>query len=99
MTEIIPLRNCLLVKKIEDVPKTKSGLVISDDAKERPTKGEVLAIGPGKINDDGKTLPMTLNVGDIILYPKYSGHPAKVDNDEYLILEENEVLAILKEKV
>ncbi len=98
MTEIIPLRNCLLVKKIEDQPKTKSGLVISDDAKERPTKGEVLAAGTGKVTEDGKVLPMVVKVGDIILYPKYSGHPAKIDNEEYLILDEDEVLAILKGK-
>lgn len=98
MTEIIPLRNCLVVKKIEDPQKTKSGLVLSDDTKERPTKGEVLAVGTGKVNEDGKVLPMVVKVGDIILYPKYSGHPAKVDNDEFLILDEDEVLAILKEK-
>lgn len=96
MTEIIPLRDNLVVKKIEDANKTKSGLVISDDAKERPTKGEVLAIGDGRMNDDGKLLPMRVKKGDMILYPKYSGHPIKVDAEEFLILEEKEVLAILK---
>lgn len=99
MTEIIPLRNCLVVKKIEDVNKTKSGLQLSDDTKERPTKGTVLAVGEGKVNEEGKRLPMIVKVGDTILYPKYSGHPAKVDNEEFLILDEDEVLAILKEKV
>ena len=98
MTEIIPLRNCIVVKKIEDVNKTKSGLQLSDDTKERPTKGTVLAIGTGKVTEDGKTIPMVVKVGDMILYPKYSGHPAKVDNEEFLILDEDEVLAILKEK-
>ena len=96
MTEIIPLRDFLVVKKIEDAAKTKSGLTISDDAKERPTKGEVLAIGAGRMNDDGKLLPMFIKIGDKILYPKYSGHPIKVDAEEFLILEEKEVLAILK---
>lgn len=96
MTIIVPMRNLLVVKKIEDVNMTKSGLKISDDAKERPTKGTVLAVGSGKISDEGKILPMTIKVGDTILYPKYSGHPAKVDNEEYLILDEDEVLAILK---
>lgn len=96
MSEIIPLRDCLVVKKIEDKPQTKTGLILSDDAKERPTKGEVLAVGEGKMNDEGKTLPMVVKKGDIILYPKYSGHPIKVDAVEYLILEEKEVLAILK---
>ena len=96
MTIIIPTRDRLVVKKIEDVNKTKSGLQLSDDTKERPTKGTVLAVGGGKMNDDGKLLPMAIQVGDTILYPKYSGHPAKVDNEEYLILEEDEVLAVLK---
>lgn len=90
------MRNLLVVKKIEDVNKTKSGLQLSDDTKERPTKGTVLAVGSGKITDEGKVLPMTIKVGDTILYPKYSGHPAKVDNEEYLILDEDEVLAVLK---
>ena len=97
MTVIVPIRDRLVVKKIEDVNKTKSGLQISDDAKERPTKGTVLAVGEGKMNDDGKILPMIINVGDTILYPKYAGHPARVDNEEFLILDENEVLAVLKQ--
>ncbi len=99
MTEIIPIKNNLVVKKIEDENKTKSGLVLSDDTKERPTKGTVLAVGEGKMNDDGKVLPMTVKVGDTIVYPRFSGQPVKVDNEEYLILDEDEVLAILKEKV
>lgn len=97
MTIIVPIRDRLVVKKIEDVNRTKSGLQISDDAKERPTKGTVLAVGEGKMNEDGIILPMTIKVGDTILYPKYAGHPAKVDNEEFLILDENEVLAVLKQ--
>jgi chaperonin GroES len=96
MTEFTPIRDRLLVKKIEDELKTKSGLQLSDDTKERPTKGTVLAAGDGRINDDGKTLPMIIKVGDLILYPKYAGHPIKLDFEEYLILDENEVLGILK---
>ena len=99
MTEIIPIRNRLVVKKIEDENKTKSGLVLSDDTKERPTKGTVIAAGEGNHDNNGHLVPMAVKVGDTILYPKYSGHPAKVNNDEYLILDEDEVLAILKEKV
>ena len=94
--EFIPIRDRLLVKKIEDELKTKSGLKLSDDTKERPTKGIVLAAGEGKVNDDGKLLPMVLKVGDTILYPKYAGHPVKLQFEEYLILEESEVLGILK---
>jgi chaperonin GroES len=94
--EFIPIRDRLLVKKIEDDLKTKSGLKLSDDIKERPTKGIILAAGEGKVNDDGKLLPMVLKVGDTILYPKYAGHPVKLQFEEYLILEEGEVLGILK---
>ena len=97
MTVIIPIRDRLLVKKIEDDLKTKSGLVLSEDTKERPTKGTVLAVGEGAINDDGKILPMVVKVNDTILFAKYAGIPAKVDKEEFLILEEKEVLAILKE--
>jgi len=96
MTEIIPIRDRLVIKKIEDALKTKTGLVLPDDAKERPTKGEVLAVGEGRLNDEGNTLPMVVKKGDTILYPKYACHPAYIDNEEYLILNEDEVLAILK---
>jgi chaperonin GroES len=95
MINFIPIRDRILVKKIEDELKTKSGLQLSDDTKERPTKGEVLAVGAGKLNDDGKLLPMVVKTGDTILYPKYAGHPIKLQFEEYLILDENEVLGIL----
>lgn len=98
MLEIIPIRDRLLVKKIEDELKTKTGLILSDDTKERPTKGTVLAVGEGALNDEGKLLPMVIKQGMTILYPKYAGHPVKVNNEEYLILDENDVLCILQEK-
>ena len=94
--EFIPIRDRVLVKKIEDELKTKSGLQLSDDIKERPTKGVVLAVGNGKVNNDGTLLPMVIEVGDTILYPKYAGHPVKLQFEEYLILEESEVLGIVK---
>ena len=97
MTKIVPIRGRLVIKKIEDDNRTKSGLKLSDDSKERPTKGTVLAVGAGTMNDDGVILPMIVNIGDTVLYPKYAGHPAKIDNQEYLIIDENEVLAILTE--
>lgn len=96
MQQIIPIRDRIVVKKIEENMRTKTGLVISDDAKERPTKGEVLAVGDGKLTEDGKILPMVIKIGDIVLYPKYAGHPIKLDNEEYLILEEKEVLGLVK---
>lgn len=95
MTEFTPIRDRLLVKKIEDSMKTKSGLTLSDDTKERPTKGEVLAVGDGKLNDDGKLIPMVIKKGNRIVYPKYAGHPIKLDGIEYLILDENEVLGVI----
>lgn len=96
MIEFVPIRDRLLVQKIEDDLKSKSGLIISEDAKERPTKGTVLAVGDGKLTDDGKVLPMAVAVGMTIVYPKYAGHPVKLNNIEYLILEEKEVLGIIK---
>jgi len=97
MLEIIPIRNNLIVEKIDDPLKSKTGLVLSEDTKERPTKGKVLAVGEGKQNDDGKILPMRVSVGDTVVYPRYAGHPIKVDGDEFLILEEKDVLALLQE--
>lgn len=96
MHEIIPLRDRVVIKKIEDELKTKSGLTLPDDVKERPTKGEILSVGEGAINDNGQLIPLIVKKGDVVLYPKYAGHPIKVDNEEYLILEEKEILAILK---
>ena len=96
MIEFVPIRDRLLVKKIEDSMKTKSGLTLSDDTKERPTKGQVLAVGEGKLNEDGKLIPMVVKTDDLIVYPKYAGHPIKIEGIEYLILDENEVLGIMK---
>jgi chaperonin GroES len=92
MTKFIPIRDRLLVEKINEEMKTKTGLQLSEDIKERPTKGKVLEVGEGKLNEDGKLLPMIIKKGDVILYPKYAGHPIKLDFKEYLILDENEVL-------
>lgn len=98
-TTVEPTGDRLLVKKIDNANKTKSGLTLPDDAKERPTKGEVLEAGQGRMNDDGVILPMKIKKGDIILYPQYSGNPVKVDGEDLLILDEKEVLAVLKENI
>jgi len=98
MTTIVePTSDRLLVKKIDNANKTKGGLVLPDDAKERPTKGKVLEAGQGRMNDDGNILPMKIKKGDTILYPQYSGYPVKVDGEDLLILDEKDVLAVLKE--
>lgn len=96
MLEIVPFRDKIVVKKIEDPAKTKGGLVIPDGSVDRPTKGEVIAAGEGKLTDDGKVLPMAVKKGDIVIFPKYSGHPLKVDGEEFLILQEDEILGFLK---
>jgi len=92
MSELIPIRDNIVVKKIEDEAKTKTGLVLPDGAVERPTKGEVIAVGDGKLTDDGTVLPMVVKKGDTVVFPKYTGHPIKVNAEEYLILKEDEVL-------
>lgn len=95
--EVLPTSDNLYIEKIEDDQKTKTGLVLPDDVAERPTKGKVLATGEGKINDDGNLLPMKISVGDTVLFPKYAGHPIKIDGEDRLILSQTEILATLKE--
>lgn len=95
--EVLPTSDNIFVEKIEDDQKTKSGLVLPDDVAERPTKGKILAVGEGKVNDKGNLLPMKLSIGDIVLFPKYSGHPIKIEGEERLILSQTEILAVLKE--
>lgn len=96
MINFVPIRARILVKKIEDDLKTKSGLVLSDDIKERPTKGKVLAVGDGKITETGTLIPTVIKNNDIVVYPRYAGHQIKIDKEEYLILEEDEILGILR---
>ena len=96
-TTVEPTSDRLLVKKIDNANRTKGGLVLPDDAKERPTKGEVLEAGEGRMNEDGVILPMKVKKGDMILYPQYSGYPVKIDGEDLLILDDKDVLAILKE--
>ena len=88
-----PLADRVLVKPIEKEEKTKSGIYLPDTAKEKPQEGEVLAVGPGKIADDGKRIPLDIKVGDIVLYAKYGGTEIKVDGDDLMILRESDILA------
>jgi chaperonin GroES len=88
-----PLADRVLVKPIEQETKTKSGIYLPDTAKEKPQEGEILAVGPGKIADDGKRIPMDLKVGDRVLYAKYGGTEIKVDGEDLMILRESDVLA------
>ena len=92
-TKLQPLADRVLVKPIEKEEKTKSGIYLPDTAKEKPQEGEVLAVGPGKMTDDGKRVPLDLKVGDRVIYAKYGGTEIKVDDDELIILRESDILA------
>ena len=95
--ELRPLYDRLVVKRIEEAEeKTPGGIVIPDSAKEKPQQGEVIAVGQGKRLDDGKLVPLEVKKGDRILFGKYSGNEIKMNGEEYLILREDEVLAILE---
>ncbi|MBE2279788.1 MAG: co-chaperone GroES [Ignavibacteriaceae bacterium] len=90
-----PLSDRIIVKPEEAQEKTKSGLFLPDTAKEKPIEGTVVAAGPGKSTDDGKTVSMTVKVGDKVLYGKYSGTEVTVDGTEYLIMRESDIFAII----
>jgi chaperonin GroES len=88
-----PLADRVLVKPMEKEEKTKSGIYLPDTAKEKPQEGEIMAVGPGKMTDDGKRIPMDLKVGDRVIYAKYGGTEIKVDDEELMILRESDILA------
>ena len=88
-----PLGDRLIVKAVEEEEKTSSGIVLPDTAKEKPQKGKVLAVGDGKLDDDGKRIPLEVSVDDEVLYSKYGGTEIKVDGEELLVLRESDVLA------
>ena len=93
---IRPLYDRIVVKRLEaSDEKTPSGLIIPDSAKEKPQEGEVVAVGQGKRNDEGKLIPLDVKAGDRILFGKYSGSDIKVDGNEYMIMREDEVLGVI----
>ena len=93
--KIKPLSDRVVVKALEETESMRGGLYIPDTAKEKPQQGEVMAVGPGKVGDDGKRVEMELKVGDKVLYGKYSGTEVTVDAEQYLILRESDVLAVV----
>jgi chaperonin GroES len=93
--KIRPLHDRVVVKRFENETKTASGIVIPDNAAEKPDQGEVLAVGNGKILEDGKTRPLDVKVGDRILFGKYSGTTVKVDGDELLVMREDDIMGVL----
>ena len=90
-----PLHDRVLVKRIEEVETARGGIIIPDSAKEKPQQGEVLAVGSGKLLDNGKRVPVEVKAGDRILFGKYSGAESRIDGDECLILREDEILGVL----
>ena len=94
--KVRPLHDRLLVKRVEEQETTKGGIIIPDSAKEKPIEGKVVAVGSGKILDDGKKSPLEVKSGDRILFGKYSGTEIKLEGEEHLILREDEVLAIFE---
>jgi chaperonin GroES len=93
--KIKPLADRVVIKPSSPDEKVQGGIIIPDTAKEKPQKGEIVAIGPGKIADSGETIPMTVKVKDKVLYGKYSGTEVTIDNEEYLIVRESDILAII----
>jgi chaperonin GroES len=94
-----PLHDRVFLKRIEEKEAVKGGIIIPDTAKEKPMEGEVISVGPGKIMEDGKRSPMDLKAGDRVLFGKYAGTEIKIDDEEYVIMREEEILAVLtKEK-
>ncbi len=91
-----PLQDRILVKRVEEETKTKGGIIIPDTAKEKPAEGKVIAVGNGKLGDDGKRIPLEVKKGDRILFGKYSGTEVKIDGEEHLIMREDDVLAVIE---
>ena len=93
--KVKPLHDRILIKRVEEKETVKGGIIIPDTAKEKPQEGEVIAVGGGKKTEEGKVIPLDVKAGDRILFGKYSGTEIKIDDEEYLIIREDEVLGIL----
>ena len=94
--KIRPLQDRVLVQRVEEEERTKGGIIIPDTAKEKPQEGKVVAVGKGKVGDDGKVTPLDVKAGDKILFGKYSGSEIKLDGTEYLIMREEDILGVLE---
>jgi chaperonin GroES len=93
--KLTPLHDRIVVRRIEEAETTRGGIIIPDSAKDKPQEGEVIAVGKGKSNDEGKVFPLEVKAGDHILFGKYAGTEIKIDGEEFLIMREEEVLGIL----
>ncbi len=92
---ITPMADRVVVEPLEETEEMRGGLYIPDTAKEKPQQGTVVAVGPGRLNDDGERMPMEVKIGDRVLYGKYAGTEVTVDGNEYLIVKESDILAVL----
>ncbi|MGQ9687187.1 MAG: co-chaperone GroES [Desulfobaccales bacterium] len=95
--KVKPLNDRVLVKRLEEMQMTKGGIYIPDTAKEKPVEGRVIAAGPGKVNDQGNRLPLNVKEGDRILFGRYAGSEIKIEGEEYLMMREDDILAIVEE--
>ena len=96
MAKIRPLHDRLIVERMEEERKTASGIVIPDSATEKPDQGEVMAVGTGKIMEDGKVRPLDVKVGDRVLFGKYSGQTVKVEGEELLVMREEDIMGVIE---
>ena len=94
--KIRPLQDRVIVKRIEEEEKSRGGIIIPDTAKEKPQEGKVIAVGKGKINEDGKVIPLDVKVNDHILFGKYSGSEINIDGEEHLIMREDDILGVIE---
>jgi len=90
-----PLADRVIIRPLEAETKTAGGIIIPDSAQEKPQKGEIVAVGPGRVDETGKPIPMTLKKGDTVLYGKYAGTEVTIENEDYTIMRESDVLAII----
>ncbi len=96
MSKIRPLHERVLVKRLEEDEVSKGGIIIPDSAKEKPAEGKIIATGNGRISEDGKVTPLDVKVGDKVLFSKYGGTDVTIDGEEYLIMREDDILAVFK---
>jgi chaperonin GroES len=94
--KVRPLHDRVIVKRIEEEETTKGGIIIPDTAKEKPVEGKIIAVGGGKISDDGKKIPLEVKAGDKVLFGKYAGTEIKIDGEEHLIMREDDIVAIVE---
>jgi len=94
--KVRPLHDRIIVKRLEEEEKTKGGIIIPDSAKEKPIEGRVIAVGDGKIKEDGTKIPLEVKKGDRVLFAKYAGTEIKIDGEEHLMMKEDDILAIIE---